>query len=893
MLLFLLACTGAPKGPDDTNNDADNDGSLASVDCDDQDAGVHPGADERCNGADDDCDGDVDEDAIDASSWYPDADGDSFGDPAAGTVSCVQPEGYIEDATDCDDGRPDVNPAAIEVCAEGDEDCDGLEGEADPSVDATVWYRDQDGDGFGPDDAVTLAQCEAPAGYAPFTGDCDDLDALANPDDCDDAEATAHPGGTELCDALGIDEDCDGAIDTDDPDAVGGPERWADGDGDRFGAGVSVASCWPIVGYVEVDGDCDDADGAVNPDASEVCDDADTDEDCDGAADDLDASVDPSGWTSRFRDADEDGFGDPTASVAACDVPLGYVENPADCDDTRAEANPLGDEICDGLSVDEDCDGLVDTDDDSATGGPDWFVDRDGDGYGTPDAPTIASCWEVSGRVTDEGDCDDGNSTTYPGAAELCNDVDDDCDAATSEDGTASFEAADGTWEDWSTVLSTDRTDPTSVVVDGAGALHLCAGTWSALFDVSADFDVDGRDGATIDGGYGGTLFDVDGADLSVTDVVLTGGAGDARLPSGLDAGGVLACTGGAEVTFSSVEMTDNAAELGGALAVDDCSVQVSDSTGDDNVASLGGAIYVVDGKVALDGVTWSASEADGGGGAYVGEGGALDMQDSLFDGSDAIEGGGLLLEGDGSASCSGSDGVYAGIVGTRGGSAVVIASRSDASFDALLCDLGTGADENLPADITAGSAGTWTYDDDATFTCDSDGCGDNSTTWAVGSESSENESAEIAVGNIVQATTNGVLDEFAMYMVVPSGCLFDWYVFSSDAAESGVWTLEWGDTGVVPASGTGWYASGPVGLSVTSGRFYVPMIGYTCSASATIYYETGTGGDAGWGTLKNYALDTETIESGSYAPRTTDTELTVSDWLDVTLYMSYTFSAG
>jgi len=101
-------------------------------DCDDSDAAVHPGAEELCNGLDDDCDGDIDSaDAIDAWRWYQDADGDGYGDTEAWTMACDQPEGHVgvSMATDCDDGDDEVSPDASEICGDGkDNDCDGTPG---------------------------------------------------------------------------------------------------------------------------------------------------------------------------------------------------------------------------------------------------------------------------------------------------------------------------------------------------------------------------------------------------------------------------------------------------------------------------------------------------------------------------------------------------------------------------------------------------------------------------------------------------------------------------------------------------------------------------------------------------------------------------------------------
>jgi MYXO-CTERM domain-containing protein len=90
------------------DEDEDGDGiSVGDGDCDDDDDGVYPGADEVCNGVDDDCDGAADEGALDPRTWYADADGDGEGDPAVTTQACAQPSGYVDNADDCDDTRTD------------------------------------------------------------------------------------------------------------------------------------------------------------------------------------------------------------------------------------------------------------------------------------------------------------------------------------------------------------------------------------------------------------------------------------------------------------------------------------------------------------------------------------------------------------------------------------------------------------------------------------------------------------------------------------------------------------------------------------------------------------------------------------------------------------------
>jgi hypothetical protein len=148
-VLFLLAACGKgtpdESGVDDTDPgddtdgttvvDADGDGSAVPEDCDDADPAVHPGADEHCDGVDEDCGGDGDAGAVDAGTWYADADGDGFGDASAATGGCEPPAGFVADATDCDDGADAAHPGADELaCTAVDEDCDGAFDEGDDSA---------------------------------------------------------------------------------------------------------------------------------------------------------------------------------------------------------------------------------------------------------------------------------------------------------------------------------------------------------------------------------------------------------------------------------------------------------------------------------------------------------------------------------------------------------------------------------------------------------------------------------------------------------------------------------------------------------------------------------------------------------------------------------------
>ncbi|MGC6417043.1 MAG: putative metal-binding motif-containing protein, partial [Bradymonadia bacterium] len=106
--------------------DNDNDGHPENVDCDDNDATRFPGAPERCNAIDDDCDDSVDEGETvgDVPTWYRDVDEEGRGDEDRSVDTCLAPEGFVAEAGDCNDGDAQINVGAPERCNAIDDDCD-------------------------------------------------------------------------------------------------------------------------------------------------------------------------------------------------------------------------------------------------------------------------------------------------------------------------------------------------------------------------------------------------------------------------------------------------------------------------------------------------------------------------------------------------------------------------------------------------------------------------------------------------------------------------------------------------------------------------------------------------------------------------------------------------
>ena len=405
-------------------------------DCNDASSTINPDGDEVCNGFDDDCDGgsdDNDDPAVGtainylapaqsgARTWYPDADGDGYGDNAVNLVLCAAPPQYVSRSGDCDDDNPEVRAGAVEIFADGvDQNCDGDD----------ACRLDADNDGFG-----STAAANAPL----VPGDiCQGAGVASTSDDCDDGDLTVNPAAPEICD--GQDNDCDRRIDDRDDDVSPAfnpilPDSYTwtrDGDADGFGdPGDVVYACARPVGYVTEVGvpvgsyaptDCDDDDRRIYPGATE------------SPANGVDESC--NGLEACYWDGDLDGFG----VAASAGTPIreapsgrldcvesGYSANTDDCNDANDDISPNGIEVCN--SVDDDCDARTDDADPSRVGGSFFYLDADLDGDGNP-AILQLQCTAPSGFVGNADDCNDNNAQINARAQERCDllNTDEDCD---------------------------------------------------------------------------------------------------------------------------------------------------------------------------------------------------------------------------------------------------------------------------------------------------------------------------------------------------------------------------------------------------------------------------------------------------------------------------------
>ncbi|MDH3629225.1 MAG: putative metal-binding motif-containing protein, partial [Acidobacteriota bacterium] len=458
---------------------------LGGADCDDGDSASFPGAAELCDGNDNNCDATIPLDEIDNDSdLYVECSGwnDTQGD-----------QGAILGGGDCDDTDVVSYPGAAELCDGNDNNCDAsvpldeIDNDADLYVECSGW-NDTQGDqgailgGADCDDTDIVSypgaaelcdgndnNCDASVPLDEIDNDADlyvecsgwsdtqgDQGAILGGADCDDTDIVSYPGAAELCD--GNDNNCDASVPLDeidnDADLYVECSVWSDTQGDQ--------------GTILGGADCDDTDIASYPGAAELCDGNDNNCDTTVPADELDGDSDLyvscSGWN--------DSQGDQPAILGG-----------ADCNNSDSSSYPGASEVCDGN--DNNCDTIVPTDE----------LDSDSDLY------VACSTWADSQgdqpAILGGADCNNADGTSFPGATEVCDGNDNDCDTivpANELDGDLDLFVACAIWSDTQgdqpSILGGADCDPADMI-SFPGALEICDGNDNSCSGTADDGDAD------------------------------------------------------------------------------------------------------------------------------------------------------------------------------------------------------------------------------------------------------------------------------------------------------------------------------------------------------------------------------------------------------------------
>ncbi|MCB9670062.1 MAG: putative metal-binding motif-containing protein [Alphaproteobacteria bacterium] len=265
------------------------------------------------------------------------------------------------------------------------------------------------------------------------------------------------------------------------------------------------------------------------------------------------------------------------------------------------------------------------------------YADADGDGYG------LGAFAVRCNAVPAGGDCDDTDPDVFPGAIEVCDDKQNDCDVAwTSDAGRVSFFPDAGRTTDLTSSFSTSSGARTSVTLDQAGTLAVCEGTWFTSLSVTADVEIQGHGDAVLDGGGVARVVAASGSntDLALRGLTLQNGS------SSSSGGAMHAIIGTIELADVDILASTSSATGGGAYlkgnAIDLSDVHVEGCS----AVTLAGGMYSSSASLTaarLDFIGNSVSGGDGGGWAIRGSTGTV--EDVLAQGNTARNpGGGLSI---------------------------------------------------------------------------------------------------------------------------------------------------------------------------------------------------------------------------------------------------------
>lgn len=492
-------------------------------------------------------------------------------------------------------------------------------------------------------------------------------------------------------------------------------------------------------------------------------------------------------------DIDEDGFG---ALL--------------DCDDWNPLVSPTAIEACDGL--DNNCDGRIDEGVKQNV-----YDDADGDGYGNI-ATVNEACEPADGQTARAGDCDDFDAEVHPGAPERCNGIDDDCNPDTVESDEA-FWTTDAGTEVWTNQVRGSNQDRRQVVLTEPGTLLFCQGRYYVDFRIEgADVTIGAYDNgsARMQGGRDIPVVHVlDGATATLQGLWFTGGEG------GLDRdgdsyGAGLACEGpGTTLVIEDTTFQGQDTRFGSSIAaLDGCNTTIRDSRFLDVAEQV---MHLDGGTHRIEGSFIGPADAHG---HNWGEGGAYRNADVTLSGT-TIE---RMLAHKGSAFSAVDSNVVveplgavpSRLVGNAAGAGVVTLERS--TLTATEWDLGSyhGGGDNDPPEIVVVDAGlSYMAGNDATFTCDSTGCGVPESI-SLGGASDAVTSGTYTRANLLYTEDWAVLQEMQVQASIDPDCTATAYLRGYPLEFDGVRRLADRERYPLSPSGEeGWLTTGPIRIGI------------------------------------------------------------------------------
>jgi hypothetical protein len=448
-----------------------------------------------------------------------------------------------------------------------------------------------------------------------------------------------------------------------------------------------------LLSLTACDGGKSDSAGESPSDDSATPDDSATDDSGTNKGDDSgtdDSGTDDSGCEKLawYQDLDKDGYGggDPTM---ACKSPgAGWTETGGDCNDSLVDVNPGAIEVCNTL--DDDCDKAIDDKDDSVEAIT-WYADGDGDGYGDPKGATITSCAGAEGYAPDDAkhppDCNDGDDLVYPGAPELCDDIQTDCNTKVFEGdvGVATWYPASGGVEDWTADMAVGKYKKAAKIdITDDGELVICDGTWYAGITINAQ-------SVTVRSLHGSEVTTLSGGDDKRTFAVVRSGA--VVTAEGLTITEANGCYGAA---VSTVQVSSCSTSSAGGSYTNDVVLTLRDVQVVENAPALLALATVM--------VTY----------------GSLVLEDSTIANNDET----AIWSEETHITCSADPKSEHGIWGNSGGTTLYAWSGDPVQFQSDSCDFdGVGGTYSPAYDLymyNGSDDAQFDFGDDAVFLCDS-----------------------------------------------------------------------------------------------------------------------------------------------------------------------------